>query len=62
MGIGLGMFLVSTVSAAFDINGAVGLDSVLTASGISMFIGIIFGYLPANKAANLHPIDALRYE
>ncbi len=62
LGIGLGIFLVNTVSKAFDIRGTVGLDSILIASGISAFIGVIFGYLPANKAANLHPIDALRYE
>lgn len=62
VGIGLGIFLVNTVSKAFEIRGDVGWDSILIASGISAFIGVIFGYLPANKAANLHPIDALRYE
>ena len=37
--------------------GAVG-----TAFGISVGIGILFGYLPAKKAAVLNPIDALHYD
>lgn len=37
-------------------------DSVLLAFGVSVGIGIVFGFLPANKAARFEPIDALRYD
>jgi putative ABC transport system permease protein len=38
------------------------MGSVLMAVGVSVGIGVIFGYLPAKKAARLNPIDALRYD
>ncbi len=38
------------------------LSSVAVAFGISVGIGILFGYLPAKRAARLNPIEALRYD
>ncbi len=44
------------------LNTVVDLDSVLLAVVFSVAVGLFFGSYPANRAAGLHPIDALRYE
>lgn len=37
-------------------------NSALLSVGVSVGLGVIFGFLPANRAARLEPIDALRYD
>ena len=40
----------------------VSVESIILALVVSSGIGILFGWYPANRAANLQPIEALRYE
>ena len=62
IGILLGLVISKVVSQMGGWDTVVSLESILLAFGFSVAIGIFFGYYPANKAANLNPIDALRYE
>ena len=62
IGIALGMILAFAVSEFTGIPTKVALSSIVLAFGVSAAIGLIFGYYPARRAAQLNPIEALRYE
>lgn len=55
----LASFLVEKFAST---NTAISWQSVALSFGVSVAIGIVFGYYPAKRAAKLNPIDALRYE
>lgn len=61
-GIILGLVLGSVVTTVMGYAAKPSLGAIVIAVGFSMGIGVFFGYYPANKAAKLDPIEALRYE
>ncbi len=62
LGIATGYWLAPLLTALFEFPTLISQTSVLLAFSVSAVIGIVFGFFPALKAANLDPIDALRYE
>jgi putative ABC transport system permease protein len=63
LGVGLATLAALGAGAALEtLDVAVQPSSVMLATLISTSIGVFFGLYPANRAASLNPIDALRYE
>jgi putative ABC transport system permease protein len=62
IGILLGLSLAQIGANVMEVSLIIDHVVILGAFGFSALIGILFGYIPAKKAARLNPIDALRYE
>jgi len=62
IGIILGVILSFTISSIAHMAFVISPNSVLLAFAVSAGIGVLFGWYPAQKAASLEPIEALRYE
>ena len=62
VGVGLGILGGNLAALAFSFPPVFPLDWALIGFAITTFVGVVFGVYPAWKAANLDPIDSLRYE
>jgi putative ABC transport system permease protein len=62
VGIFLGIGIGNMAGSLLNADAAIPYDWVLIGLGLCIFVGVVFGTYPAFKAANLDPIEALRYE
>ncbi|SNU07999.1 putative ABC transport system permease protein [Lachnospiraceae bacterium] len=62
LGVLTGIALAYFISNVAEVPVAISVPAIMISVVFSMVIGIVFGLIPSIKAANLNPIDALRYE
>jgi putative ABC transport system permease protein len=62
LGMIIGVIISYILSSLMSLPFAISTSAIFLAIGVSGAIGIIFGWYPAQKAAGLQPIEALRYE
>ena len=62
LGILFGLGAGALLKALLSLESAVPLWSIALACGVSIAIGLVFGLLPANRAARMDPVEALRHE
>jgi putative ABC transport system permease protein len=60
IGIILGIVLSKIITAMFDIKTIISFFSIFIAFGVSALVGIMFGYMPAKRAADKDPVESLR--
>jgi len=60
IGIILGVVLSKIITAVFDIKTIISFFSIFIAFGVSALVGIMFGYMPAKRAAEKDPVESLR--
>jgi putative ABC transport system permease protein len=61
-GLGVAAGVLGSQFTVAGVDPVVSPSSILLAFGVSALIGLFFGSFPANQAAKLRPIDALRHE
>ena len=61
LGLGLGLAIPWAIESISNVKTIVTPSSMALALGISVLVGIVFGVYPARRAANMDPIEALRY-
>jgi putative ABC transport system permease protein len=62
-GVLIGVSVIKFIIGGFHLTAEVyPINWILISFGFSLIIGVVFGMYPANKAANLNPIDALMFE
>jgi len=61
IGILLGLALSKIITAAFDIQTIISAFSIIISFGVSVIVGVTFGYLPAKRASEHDPVNSLRY-
>ena len=62
LGILLGVIMAKVITATTDIKTIVSFVSILLSFGVAASVGIIFGWLPARKAAEQDPVESLRHD
>ncbi|MFF5813089.1 ABC transporter permease [Peribacillus butanolivorans] len=62
LGVGIGLGIAKLVSIVSSLTISYSWSVTMMAFLFSIFIGVVFGVFPANKASKLNPIQALRYE